>query len=301
MSKHWLTLLLLAVLVVLVALAWPKSHGGGSTARMEREEPLPPPIPERLFEDFSEVADEPPARLLPSPPPRHKKRDKVAGRGEQRGKIALIIDDVGYDLDVERRLLALPFPLAISVLPNATHPKRAAMLAHQGKRVVMLHLPMEPSNPALRRHLGSSFLRLGMTDAELRRRFDDALAEVPFVQGVNNHMGSLLTADHHAMQVVMARCRSHHLFFVDSRTKATSVAADEAKKAGLRWAQRQVFLDHVDDATAIAKAWRHAVALARKRGSCVVIGHPRRKTVAFLASLDRSQVGNLVPITEVLQ
>lgn len=237
----------------------------------------------------------PPARMVPRPPLARR-----AAPGRRGGGIALIIDDVGYDLQMARALLALPFPLTVSVLPQAPHAARAAREARRAGRTVMLHLPMEPENPALRERLDSSFLRTGMDDATLRARFERDLSMVPFVAGINNHMGSLLTADRHAMRLVMALCRAHHLFFVDSRTTAASVAAEEARRAGLRWAERQVFLDHVDDDGAIAAAWRHALDIARRRGSCLVIGHPRRRTLAFLRRLGDGEIRLLRPLTALL-
>lgn len=289
--------MLLLVLAALVVKVWPND------ARLAKEKPvegwsLPPPMADNLFEDFSEMpSQEPPAQLIPSP----NRSVVVHKKKARRGKIALIIDDIGYDLDVERRLLALPFALTISVLPESPHAKRAAELAHADRRVVMLHLPMEPTNPTLRSHLDSAFLRLGMSDTELQQKMSVALLQVPFVEGVNNHMGSLLTANRKAMHAVMIECRSRHLFFVDSRTGAKSVAAEEAKSEGLRWASRRVFLDHIDDSASIARAWHHAILIADHRGSCVVIGHPRKKTVAFLATLGKDDRARMRPITDLLQ
>jgi len=295
-SKRWLTLLLLLVLAVLLMALWPKDETDVAGKKASAWS-LPPPMAEGMFEDFSQMPSQgPPARLLPS-----SGNAVVPDKRARRGRIALIIDDIGYDLHVERKLLALPFPMAISVLPQSPHAKRAAILAHEDGRVVMLHLPMEPSNPTLRRHLDGSFLRLTMSSSELQKKFTAGLLRVPFVRGVNNHMGSLLTANRNAMRAVMASCRSRGLFFVDSRTGAKSVAAQEAKKAGLRWASRRVFLDHIDDSAAIARAWHHALLIADHRGSCVVIGHPRRKTLAFLATLGDADVQRMQPITDLLQ
>ncbi|MDX8413235.1 MAG: divergent polysaccharide deacetylase family protein [Mariprofundales bacterium] len=299
MSRRWLTLLLLSILVILVVMVWPRDETSIQMQEADRWS-LPPPIADDLFEDFSEMPSQgPPAELVPSP---HHAAEVVKKKVKRRhGKIALIIDDIGYDLHVEQSLLSLPFPLAISVLPESPHAKRAAELAHASRRVVMLHLPMEPSNPKLRSHLDRAFLRLGMSAADLQQKMRVALLQVPFVEGVNNHMGSLLTANRNAMRAVMEGCRSRHLFFVDSRTGAKSVAAEEAKSAGLRWASRRVFLDHIDDNAAIARAWHHAVLIADHRGSCVVIGHPRKKTVAFLATLGRADRARMHPITDLLQ
>ncbi len=264
---------------------------------------LPAPMANDLFEDFSTMPDQEAATLLlpphPSSPPSFPTMS--ANNAPQRGKIALIIDDIGYDLGRERQLLMLPFPLTVSVLPYAPHVHKSAEIAHAAGKLVMLHLPMEPTNPHLRRHLDASFLRLSMPVALQKQRFMQALTRVPFVQGVNNHMGSLLTADVASMRGVMEVCRKQALFFVDSRTIATSVAAREAKRAGLRWGARQVFLDHLDNPTAIARAWQHARRIAAHHRNCIVIGHPRRNTVAFLRKLSGKDTALLHPLTELLQ
>ncbi|MDX8409118.1 MAG: divergent polysaccharide deacetylase family protein [Mariprofundales bacterium] len=299
MSRRWLTLLLLLVLAGLVALAWPRGEADVLEKTTDGWQ-LPDPMAGDLFEDFSTMPDQEAATLLFPPPPVLSPSMPV-GKAHQWGKIALIIDDIGYDIGSERQLLMLPFPLTISVLPQAPHAHQAAEIAHAAGRLVMLHLPMEPVNPRLRRHLDRSFLRLSMPVAVQQQRIMQALAQVPFVQGINNHMGSLLTADVASMRGVMEVCRKQALFFVDSRTIGTSVAAREAKRAGLRWGARQVFLDHLDDPAAIARAWQHARRIAAHRRNCIVIGHPRRNTVAFLRRLRGEDITLLHPLPELLQ
>ncbi|MDQ6971196.1 MAG: divergent polysaccharide deacetylase family protein, partial [Mariprofundaceae bacterium] len=107
-----------------------------------------------------------------------------------RHGIALILDDVGYDLPALRRAMALGVPMAISILPNAPHAAMAASLAHAAGYAVMLHMPMEPSNPHYQQRMDASFIRVGMQRRKVRRMMNEALIRVPFVEGVNNHMGS---------------------------------------------------------------------------------------------------------------
>jgi polysaccharide deacetylase 2 family uncharacterized protein YibQ len=59
---------------------------------------------------------------------------------------------------------------------------------------------------------------------------------------------------------------------------------------GVPFLARDVFLDDVATETSarggapevLDAAWEHALALAAKRGEAIVIGHPRRETLAFL-------------------
>jgi len=192
--------------------------------------------------------------------------------------IALILDDAGYDPARVRRVLALSFPVAISVLPDAPYAREVAEMAHRRGRIVMLHLPMEFIGQS--DNTDDGFLRAGMGRTEIERRLDLALARVPHVAGINNHMGSLLTSMPAPMRWVMEVCRRRGLFFVDSRTSKATVAADAARQAGLRWAERRVFLDH--DPAHLDASWRLALHYFARDGYCVVILHPHAATLDFL-------------------
>ena len=239
-----------------------------------------------VFEDYSHVSEatQPPAHVLAH----------VHG-------LALILDDVGYDLTELRRALALPYTMAISVMPDAPYARQAAELAHTAGHVVMLHMPMEPDSVLLQKRMDGSFLRVGMPDARIRTLMLQALSEVPYVQGVNNHMGSLLTSKAGPMAAVMQVCREKHLFFVDSRTSAASVAAKMAARAGVPWTSRQVFLDDKTDEAYLQRMWNKALACEQRYGACVVIAHPHPKTIDFLEQ--HTGKGRRVPmlaVTEVL-
>jgi len=239
---------------------------------------------------------EPVVKTTPAPTssPRHLKKP-VAHHG-----LALILDDVGYNLPALKRVLALSVPVAISVLPDAPHAKQSARLAHQAGQVVMLHLPMQPEDPSLR--MDDTFLLEGMSDGDLHDTFWRDLAKVPYVEGVNNHMGSKLTQLEEPMRQVMQQCRQQGLFFVDSRTSRYSVAAKVAADSGLQWATRQIFLDHIMTVEAMDKAWQQARSCVRKGHRCIIIAHPRPASVAFLEShLTKEDAAMMVSIKQLLR
>jgi len=214
--------------------------------------------------------------------------------------LALILDDVGYNLGALKRVLALSVPVAVSVLPDAPHADQAARLAHQAGQVVMLHLPMQPEDPSLQ--MSDAFLLEGMSADALRATFLRDLAQVPYVEGVNNHMGSKLTQLESPMRQVMRQCRQHGLFFVDSKTSSNSVAASVAASMGLKWASRQIFLDHIMTPEAMALAWQHARACVQKGSRCIVIAHPRAESVAFLEKhLTKEDAAQMVSIKRLLR
>ena len=214
--------------------------------------------------------------------------------------IALLLDDVGYDLAAVERILSLSVPVTISILPGSPFARQAAMLAKQSGHVVMLHLPMQPTDASLR--MNDDFLQDTMSEQTVRDIFLRHLDAIPYVEGVNNHMGSKLTQLNGPMNWVMQVCREKGLFFVDSRTSAKSVAAKEAKKAGVAWASRSIFLDHDMNLESMQKAWERARRCAKKKLACIVIAHPRAKTVTFLENyLNKEDAANMVSVKHLLR
>lgn len=113
-------------------------------------------------------------------------------------RIAIVIDDVGLDVDAARRTIALDGALSLAVLPYAQAAGTISQEAQAQGHDVLLHMPMEPVGLA---DPGPNALRLGLSDADLAARMRWALAQVPGAVGINNHMGSRFTADPRAMRV----------------------------------------------------------------------------------------------------
>ncbi|TVP91418.1 MAG: divergent polysaccharide deacetylase family protein [Pseudomonadaceae bacterium] len=216
--------------------------------------------------------------------------------------MAIVIDDLGHSYTEGRRIIALPGPVALAILPQTPFAEQLAREASQAGQTVMLHQPME-NGAGLPIGPGGLYQQTQREDYATILR--DNLAELPGVAGINNHMGSLLTADREAMDAVMAVLQRKQLFFLDSRTTAATEAAFAAAAAGVPHASRQVFLDHVRDAEAIARSFAVALEMAREEGQVIVIGHPYRETLAFLEQVlpglaEREGVV-LVPVTMLLE
>lgn len=238
--------------------------------------------------------------VLPEPKVRRPGSAPVAG-ATPGPRLAIVMDDLGHSYSHGRRVIELPGPIALAFLPQTTFAQRLAREASQAGHTVMLHQPMEngaglPIGPGgLYRHTPLE---------EYAGILRSNLAELPGVAGINNHMGSLLTADRAAMDAVMAVLQRKQLFFIDSRTTAATEAAFAAADADVPHASRQVFLDHVRDGEAIARAFAVALDLARQEGQAIVIGHPYRETLEFLEQalpgLAVREGVELVPVAELL-
>ena len=200
----------------------------------------------------------------------------VAQAAPAKAYMSIIIDDLGQSSERDSRTLALPGPVTMAIMPDTPHATDFARQAHKAGRTVILHMPMDPATGPYAWHPGVAL-------DELARRLDAALAKVPYAAGINNHMGSRMTAQREPMTWLMGELQRRHLFFVDSRTSAATVAAAEAQALGLAHLSRDVFLDDVRTTEAIAGQLRLGIEVARKQGSAVLIGHPYPQTLSVLA------------------
>jgi polysaccharide deacetylase 2 family uncharacterized protein YibQ len=216
---------------------------------------------------------------------------------------AIIIDDLGQNLETARQLLALPYSLTFSVLPHLRDSVETATEARRAGHEVMLHLPMEPEAGS-HASPGEGEIRVGMTSFEIEHILQSDLASVPQAVGVNNHMGSRATADPRLMAAVMRSLAARHLYFVDSRTTAASVALEAARQQGLPAFYRSVFLDDSASVPYTLAQLRQLLRVLEDQGAALAIGHPYPTTIAalaeFLPELESDDV-ELVPASQLLQ
>ncbi len=202
-------------------------------------------------------------------------------RADALPAIGIIIDDLGYSRHVGLRALALPGPIAYSVLPHTPTARMLAEKAHELGKDVLLHLPMEAMND--NRALGVGAIVTKMSREEVLRTVIDNLASVPHAIGVNNHMGSLLTAQRQPMQWVMEALRGRgNLIYVDSRTTSRTVASVAAHEERLPFLSRDVFLDNERGKDYARRQLHELLTRARREGHALAIGHPREDTLSVL-------------------
>jgi hypothetical protein len=218
-------------------------------------------------------------------------------------RAAIVIDDLGQDLPAAERLLALPYPLTLSVLPMLRYSTQTAEEAHRAGREVMLHLPMEPQ-PGEHPSPGKGEIRTGMDSREVERVIEADLQTVPYAVGVNNHMGSRATTQFPLMVAVMAALGERRLYFVDSRTTAASVALQAARSRTVPAFYRSVFLDDTETVPYTLGQLRKFRRLVEQQSVSLAIGHPHPSTIAalaqFLPDLERDDI-LLVPPSELVR
>jgi polysaccharide deacetylase 2 family uncharacterized protein YibQ len=157
----------------------------------------------------------------------------------------------------------------------------AVTLLPQRRRQILLHLPMEPEDPQW--NPGPRAITVGMSTSRMTEIIDAALASLPNISGVNNHMGSRATADRATMDQVMKILAKRDLLFLDSLTSPRSVAVDAANRAGIPALQNRIFLDQQEATPALVRRnLESLIAAARRNGFAVGIGHPYAETLQVL-------------------
>lgn len=194
--------------------------------------------------------------------------------------ISIIIDDLGQQLTAGERAVALPGAVTYAFLPFTSHATHLAELAHQQKKEVMVHMPMQAIGE---NNLGKGGLTLDMSQQHFLSTLKENLNAVPHISGINNHMGSLLTQHPCYMNWLMAVLSERNdLFFVDSRTTEHTVAYQMATEYKIPSINRNVFLDNIRSEAAISRQFDRLIKLAKRNGTAVAIGHPYPETIAFL-------------------
>ena len=262
-------------------------------------EPVAPAEPVATTEPLAETVS---STVNSSEPPALTDfQDEPAASLPTTAKLVLILDDIGYSVEAGLRAIDLPALITFAVIPHTPHGKALAEAAHLAGRELMLHAPMSNLSGM---ELGEGGLTLQQSEEEFLQVLTAALADIPYIKGVNNHTGSELTAASQPMQWVMQELKKRDLYFVDSMTTRDSVAGATAAQFMVPSLRRHIFLDNIQTAEAIDTEFKRALALAQAQGYAVAIGHPYPETLAYLETalplLAASQV-DIVPVSVMLE
>ena len=198
------------------------------------------------------------------------------------GRIALVLDDFGsMSQELAERFCALSQPLTLAILPNEGEVEQILDLALRSGHELLVHLPMEPEDFP-EKNPGPDAVLISDDSLRVRQLVRQAIRKIPGAVGLNNHMGSRATADHEVMRQVLLEVKRRGLLFLDSRTSPNSIAFDMALSMDVPAAKRDLFIDLVDQATAIETRLWALADLAAEQGQAIGIGHDREQTLLAL-------------------
>lgn len=215
---------------------------------------------------------------------------------------SIIIDDVGNNFKYGQKVIQLPVPLTIAILPGTAYAKDLARLAAKNQKEIMLHLPMQ----SIEHHdHAPGALKLHMTKQEFREQLLLNLNSVPYVRGINNHMGSLLTRHPGHMTWLMDELsRRGGLYFIDSKTTNKSIADKIASEYNIPNLSRDFFLDPDHEKGTLRRQFNRFIKKVNRRGYALAIAHPYPETVQFLRDhLDEleKQGITLIPVSDLIR
>lgn len=198
-----------------------------------------------------------------------------------RNKVALIIDDMGYSLEAINTISSIGKPITVAIIPFSPLALETANISKENNLEVILHLPLESINGNDRNNI-QGMIHSGMSDADIIKTVEQNLSQVPYIQGVNNHMGSKVTANTRLMELILELLKERNLFFIDSRTTGSSVAYNVAQSLGIPSAYRNVFLDGELDEDYIKGQLLELFEQAQRDGFALGICHPTPETLKVL-------------------
>lgn len=217
--------------------------------------------------------------------------------------IAIVIDDMGINKKRTFDIISIKAPLTSSFL---TYGSNLSSLVNQAKasgHEIMIHAPMEPKVAA---DLAPDTLKTNMTKKQIDELFIQMLQKFDNIEisGVNNHMGSKFTEDAEKLGYIMNILKQRDMFFLDSKTSSSSKGKDLATKNGIKFAERDVFLDNKNDYDYILNQLQKTEQIAQKKGFAIAICHPKSQT--YLALKDwveslKDKQFKLVHVSEIVQ
>jgi len=219
-------------------------------------------------------------------------------------RVAIIIDDMGSSKRRARELINLEAPITLSFFPLSRNSRKLAQEASEKGKEVILHMPMEPHGfPEI--NPGKGALLMSMAEGELHRQIHENLEAIPFIKGVNNHMGSRFMEDDQRVSILIKELKERNLFFLDSRTTPKTVGYRIAKKMDIKTGQRDVFLDNNSyDEAEIKKNILALAKIAKTEGKAIGIGHPHPATIKSLREMIpklKKRGVEIVPLSQIME
>ncbi|EDP6893890.1 divergent polysaccharide deacetylase family protein [Campylobacter lari] len=222
-------------------------------------------------------------------------KTQILVQKNSKPRLAIIIDDMASHTHVDMlkktnlKLIPSFFP------PDKRHPYTAEFA--KDFDFFMVHLPL-----AAIKYDKAELNTLHPSDdmQKISKRVAFVKEQFPKVKFINNHTGSLFTANKQAMEKLFSAFKQNDFIFVDSRTIGNSKAKNLVSHFEQPYIARDVFLDNEDDIAYIKNQLKQAVEEAKKKGFAIAIGHPREKTFkALVQSKELLKSVELVYLNEI--
>lgn len=252
----------------------PASHTASAVQKgtAQKEKPAVHPAPQKnIVPEKPVVPDKKKAVQKVQPVQPAAKPEKPRKPVPYAGNLTFVFDDAGHNLDQLEYFLRLPFPCTIAVLPGLRYSSESARRIRKAGKQVILHQPMQSVD--LHINPGPGAVTPGLSAEQIKNIVRKNLEEIWPVAGMNNHEGSLMTADEAAMSAVLDVVAEKHIFFLDSRTTARSVVAKVAKEKNMAVWERAIFIDNDKSRAAMETQIKKGLSIARQKGSAIMIGH----------------------------
>ncbi len=227
---------------------------------------------------------------------KQQKKQTVLISSKAKPRLAIVIDDVSTKAQM-RRIQGTGLKLTPSIFP----PSELSMMSHKlasSLEHYMVHLPMESGNKQFNTHHKTLMVHSSMGTIE--NRVKEIRRLFPKAKYINNHTGSIFTADYSAMYKLYKALSKQGFVFMDSRTTSSSKVGKITSEFGHTYIARDIFIDNEHTIPYIHEQLKKAVKFAKKRGYAVAIGHPHKVTMDALAlSKDILNDVELVYIDEI--
>lgn len=241
-------------------------------------------------------------------------KEKMADRNSQKSvthektaagknRVALVIDDIGYNLSQVRGIVRMNVPVTLSILPHCPYSQEAAREAKHHGLEIILHLPMEPCEYP-EKNPGEGALITHMSTAAIVNTLKDNIEAVPGIVGVNNHMGSRFMESEEKLTIVFSELKKRGLFFVDSCTTNKSMGRRVAKKTGIVYGSRDVFIDNSRLYKDTRKILKNIINSRNRWQTLILIGHPYESTLEAINEIGpvfKSEGIDIVPLSTLVK
>ena len=190
-------------------------------------------------------------------------------------KLAIVIDDFGEDRVGVETMLSLDIKFTGAVIPFMEFSESDANRLNERGKEVMLHMPMEAYGNLPYSWYGSTLIKNSYSRAEARDVLLKSIDSLPFVKGVNIHMGTAVSQNPELADEILNVAKEKGLGFLDSKTIEGSVFPQIAEGKGVKFAERDLFLEVSGQKSYEFSRRRieEAVELAKKNGRAILIGH----------------------------